>query len=310
MKVSVVIPTYNRPELLYRVLYRLLVQQDPDYEVLVSIDDDEELRPRSCEVCAEFEAQTMPIRVFMTGQFKRGVNWSSQEGWSAGQGWSLESYPYNVGIRHAQGGLVLLNSGDTMSISRTLDQHRQWHLAHDEAVLVSTVHALSKQTQETIEKYPWREDPATLLFDGSCADLYVGDGQSYLPGRPRLQVLRPLPFQMSVPRHALWYIRGFDEDFFGRMPYADDDLADRLTRLGLGFHYSADAVAAHQWHAAPDMLTKHSTAKSNDYFDSGKTLFLQRSKEHIIRNVKHEWGQYPRDLRSLPWISGAAPCAE
>lgn len=289
--------------MLYRVLYRLWAQHDEDYEVLVSIDDDSDFYPKSLKVCKDFENK-MVLRYFNTAQYKRGVNWDKTAGWSSGEGWSVESYPYNVGIRHAEGDIILLNSGDVMSITNTIAQHRKEQETNSNIVLVSTVHALTASTQNRIDSFDWEQHPEALLFWGSCMTMYSGMGLSYTENNEVEEAHNPYHFLMSVPRKALFDIRGFDEDYFGQMDCGDDDLADRLQRYGLTFSYSPSVLAAHQFHGGPSTVTTKSTAKSNDYYDGGKTLFRQRQKEGIVRNIAHEWGQYPRDMKSLPWISG------
>lgn len=301
MKISIVIPTYNRAPLLYRVLYTLLKQQDPDYEVLVSCDDDLDKAPDTLKVCQEFINNGMPLQVFNTGLYKRG-----RTPGTTGEGWSNESYPYNVGIRRCTGDIIILNSGDVLSVTSTIDQHRQWHLKPENAktILVSTVHALTMGTQAAIDTYDWKTDASVLLFDGSCWFLYSGDGKSYLPGCPYRESKRPYHFQMSLPREALVYMRGFDEDFYGYMPYGDDDMACRLRKYGLTFCWSPDPIAIHQSHAEPEAISdKRTSSLSNPKWD-GESLFCARREGSIIRNAGHEWGQYPRDMATLPEQSG------
>jgi hypothetical protein len=77
------------------------------------MNDDSDNHYKETEaVVNEFISKGAPIQYFYTAPYKRG-----------GKGWSLETYPYNVGIRHATGDLVMLNSGDVMSVSNTIAQH-------------------------------------------------------------------------------------------------------------------------------------------------------------------------------------------
>ena len=290
-KVSVVVPTYNRSEMLYRVLYCLFRQQDPNYEVLVSNDDSPNKHEETLKVCEEFQKLGMPLRHFYTGQFKRGV------------GWSVETYPYNVGIRHATGDIVILNSGDVMSVTNTIHQHRQRHTAGDR-VYVSTVHAITLDVQNRIDTYPWKTNSASLLFKGSCYKMFTGYGISYTTAYEIEDAGSPYHFQMSVRTKHLHQIRGFDEDFYGMMPCGDDDLALRLKRLGLGFVFTPEILAIHQHHQCPDLISQGTAARSNPKTGGGHMLFQQRQGGNIIRNKSHEWGQFPRDMINLPDMSG------
>lgn len=289
VKVSVVIPTYNRAKLLYRTLYTLFKQHDENYEVLVSNDDDLDKYQETEAVVHEFQALGMPIQYFYTGQYKRG------------SGWSLESYPYNVGIKHASGDIIILNSGDVMSVNNTIDRHRQELISNENFATISTVHAITALIQDSIDSYNWKEDAKTLLFKGSCYKMFTGYGTSYTESYPIEDAGAPYHFQMGIWKKHLHEIRGFDEDFYGLMPCGDDDLANRLKIKGITFKVLPEALAIHQFHGGPSDLSKNIAVINNI---DGHNLFWERQHSGIIRNGKHEWGQYPRDMKNLPQMSG------
>ena len=293
MKVSVVVPTYNRPEMLYRTLYSLQRQNDTNYEVLVSIDDDSDVCDESIKIVDKFISEKMPVQYFSTGKYKRG------------EGWSVETYPYNVGIRHATGDMVILNSGDVMSVTNNIAEHRQKHLENQNSVIVATVHAVTVDVQNKMDTYDWKNNPSSLLFKGSTYKMFSGQGPSFTMSYDYEEAHNPYHFQMSLLKKSLWDIGGFDEDYYGQMTCGDCDIADRLKRLGLNFVYMADILAIHQYHKAPEYITNKRTAIPNPKVESGHTLFHQlRCNQPIIRNANHEWGQYPRDMENLPDMSG------
>ena len=291
MKVSVVIPVYNRPEMLYRILWSLWKQQDSNYEVLVSNDDDESFTEKTESVISEFRDRGMTIPSFKTGQYKRG------------RGWSVETYPYNVGIRKATGDIILLNSGDVLSVTNTISQHRSKHQedSNEKSVFFSTVHGLQQDVYANIDSYPWKEDAMCLLFEGSCENMYCGQGKSYARDRSKepyeLIAPRPYHYQMSVKRDVLYALRGFDEFFYGRMPAGDDDIAMRMVKYGCTLMYTADILAIHQWHPQSNVFgtTNPDTEVSPlDYWE-----LVAQFKPGVSRNENHEWGQFPRDMKSL-----------
>lgn len=292
MKVSVVIPTYNRSEMLYRTLYTLYRQKDPNYEVLVSNDDDNDRYKETEKVCNVFIEMGMPLRYFYTAPYKRG-----------GEGWSVETYPYNVGIRHAEGHVIMLNSGDVMSVTNTIDQHRRCHQTEDK-VYISTVHAILLNVQNNIEKYNWKENTASLLFKGSCYKMFTGIGKSYTEAYDFEDAGTPYHFQMSIRKEHLHAIRGFDEDYYGVMGCGDDDLANRLKKYGLQFSFKENIISIHQHHFVGTLLTKKTSSIQNPKIGSGHDLYKTRSGLGIVRNANHEWGQYPRDMKNLPDMSG------
>jgi GT2 family glycosyltransferase len=276
-KISVVISTYNRPSMLYRTLYRLFVQKDTNYEVIVSVDDNDPNDLKLSLGCiAEFKSQGMPIREFETWKYKRGI------------GWSVETYPLNVGIKNATGEIILLNSADTMSITNTISQHRQVQRGRDNLAAVSLVWSQAKGINN--DSYDWKNKPFLMTQSGMTRKVYTGKS------RPR-----PLHFLMSIRKKWLEQIRGFDEDFYGAMPYGDNDLQVRLSKVGVVFDWFDQIVAVHQWHG-PVV----NPATKNPNYRNGADLFLNW-RQHLgpVRNVKHEWGQYPRDMEKLPVESGA-----
>lgn len=289
--ISVVISTYNRPEMLYRTVYSFVRQGYADYEVLVSIDDDPKVLPQTEAICVEF-AKTAPVRWFLTGQYKRAP------------GWSLDTYPMNVGIRQAKGDIIMINTGDVMSVNNTLATHAglQATLTRPSAVF-STVHAVTKEVQDRMDTYDWKSNPKCLLFKGSCYKMFCGRGVSYTPQYQYEDAGVPYYWQVSVAKSHLEDIRGLDEDFWGNAGgCADDDLADRLKRKGLEFYYSPEALAIHQCHGDPLAISDITPSCPKL---TGHQLFAQRRTQGIIRNINHEWGQYPRDVAALPELSGA-----
>ena len=300
MKISVVIPSYNRPVLLERVLYSLYVQNCGLFcEILVSIDDDLDYVERTLAVCTTYQNKGMILKVFHTHKFKRSP------------GWSVESYPYNVGIRQASNEIILLNSGDVLSVNNTITQHLEQHEQHpdNKFVLLSTVHGLTEKTTNEIEQHDWRNKPMSLFYKNSCEYMYCGTGKSYserFQGIEQETAIRPYHYQMSVKKATLEYIRGFDEDFYGGIPGADDDLATRLEAYGCIFNYSPDILAAHQWHLWGSKQSLHGFSETTKCDTINPLNFWEKDRKFkpIIRNASHEWGQYPRDMEKLPKVSG------
>jgi len=293
MKVSIVITAYNRPEIFYRTLYSLHKQKDADSEILVSIDDDPEVYPITEQICKDFIAQGCNLKYFNTAKYKRGV------------GWSLNTYPCNVGIRQATGEIVMLCLDDVMSINNTIELHRQAHIkASGERAVFSTVHAVTHELQKNIDTYDWKNNPQSLLFKGSCYKMFSGIGKSYTTMYEYEDAATPYYWQMSVRKKHFEEIRGLDEDYYGNIGgCADDDLADRLGRKGVRFYFSPDAIAIHQLHADSTHVAKHFEELCPPNYN-GHMLFKERSKMGIVRNAKHEWGEYPRNMEKLPPISG------
>lgn len=276
--ISVIIPTYNRPDLLERTLHSILTQNyDKEYEVIVCVDDTQEFVLDTHAVLYCFKNK-LPIKVFDTYLSKKQ------------EGWSVETYPYNVGIKNAIGDIVILNSADTLSVGNNLKVHETYHLNSDKIAVLGTTHALSQHVTETIDNYPWRENRKSLLFQGSCEDLFVGSPNvlAYTSNGSHNESVRPLHFQMSIKKKYLFEIRGFDEDYFGNMGYADNDIAYRLTQLGITFIYADDIVCIHQWHKKVADKLVPPNCDGHHMFNSIKV------HASIKRNLDKEWGKFPK----------------
>lgn len=282
--VAIAIPSYNRSEMLYRTLYSYFRQQDPNYEVLVANDDDPDKKNDTSDVIRGFQGMGMPVKEFYTGQYKR-----------KGRGWCVETYPYNVCIRQAKADIIILNSGDVMSVNNTINFHRHFHRENNNLVVFSTVHALTQEVQNNLDSYDWKMDPRKLLFKGSTYKMFTGEGSSYTNQYSTEEAHTPYHFQCSVLRKHLLDIRGFDEDFYGMMPCGDDDLAHRLKKKGLTFYWAKEPLAIHQFHGSPENLTE-SESVSNPNFGSGHDLYQKRMSDSIVRNRDCAWGEFPRNM--------------
>ncbi len=100
MKVSVVVVTHGRPELLRNTLYSITIQNWPMdwplFEILVVDDGDESGGVKG--VCEEFPG----VRRIYRANRKPVL------------GWSNAAIPLNMGIKHATGDVVVMHSGDVM----------------------------------------------------------------------------------------------------------------------------------------------------------------------------------------------------
>jgi hypothetical protein len=134
--------------------------------------------------------------------------------------------------------------------------------------------------------------------------MYTGVGKSYTGFYEYEDAGAPYHFQMSILKKHLFHIRGFDEDYYGQVQCGDDDFADRLGRIGLVFKYQNPAILAiHQHHGCPAELSQEKTECPKM---SGWEMFhVHRKSMGVVRNAKHEWGEYPRQMDKLVEISGA-----
>jgi GT2 family glycosyltransferase len=259
MKVSVIIPTYNRPELLSRTLHCLWRQKAENYEIIICIDDDPgDFLTSTKNTISGYVELGLPIKAYETWKVKN-------------KGWSVETYPYNVGIKKSSGEIILLNSADTLSVTNTIDQHREIQEQNQNVAAVSTVWATPQSVN--FNAVPWRDSPRTII-NNQCK---LSTGNSFR---------RPLHFLMSVRKSWLEKIGGFDEEYTGNMNYGDNDLADRLVKAGCVFKWYDHVIAVHQWHPKPEQY-----AKNNPAYKNGKQRYTEKF-DGYERNIGKDWGKF------------------
>jgi glycosyltransferase involved in cell wall biosynthesis len=246
---SVVLPTYNRPQLLERSLAALIDQNPstPAYEIVV-VDDGS--RPETGETVR---------RIAGTDARVRYLRHDSNRGRSATR---------NTGIRHARGDIVLLVDDDVVVDPGYLRAHLEAHAAAEPA-RVAVVGDL---------RFP----PEVI-----AASNYAKYLQSrYLGGRDPKALLRLCPSNLhprflisavaSVRREDLLAVEMFDEAirFYG---CEDHIFADRLRRRGVRIVYAPDAKALHH----DPVTVSWYRAKMHETAREGTPVLLRTAPEFL-----------------------------
>lgn len=216
MRFSVVIPTWNRCEVLNRTLEALLNQDSaPPFEILVVDDGSQDETARA--VFRLQERAGIPVHYFYQPNRKQGA-------------------ARNLGARHARGDWLLFLGDDTIPSPQLVAAHDSTHarLDPDPGVSRTTVigyttwppHFRRSRFLEYIGEYGWQfgfaliENPLDVPFNF----FYTSN--------------------LSLSRHRFVEEGGFDESFqdYG---WEDIELSLRLKRAGMRIAYAADAVAYH-----------------------------------------------------------------
>lgn len=206
MRLSVVMPTYNRPDALPRALGALSRQTlDPASFELVLVEDPKNESPPA--------AGGLPFAV----RLLRGT----QPGASSAR---------NVGWRAAQAPLVLFMGDDIIGAPDLLEQHIAWHEQHAEetAGVLGRVRWARGLKRDAFMK--WLDQG--IQFDYATIDgVEAGPGHFYTAN-------------VSLKRSMLERAGGFDEDRFPFL-YEDIDLGLRLAEHGFRLLYNEHAAAEH-----------------------------------------------------------------
>lgn len=212
MKLSVVIPTYNRLETLREVLPSLLEQTlpAPEYEIVIA---DSRSTDGTAEYLAQLRAGPGAGRIrHLPGEY-------------AGR-----ASARNAGIAAAAAPLVLFTDADIIASPDLLERHVADHAVADHRVAVVGCELQVKSLDDYRQQ---RDHP-----------------QSRTPLHPatrrRLSWLYFLTGNASVRAQDLAAVGGFDEDFTG-YGHEDLELGYRLSKAGVELRYDPGAINYH-WH--------------------------------------------------------------
>jgi glycosyltransferase involved in cell wall biosynthesis len=206
-EISVVVPTYNRLEMLEQVVPTLLAQDlaPSAYEVLVC---DSNSNDGTAEYLAAVHAERSNLR-HVAGAF------------------SGRAAARNAGIAAATGEIVLFNDADILASPDLLSRHLRHHRQSTGIAVVG----LEVQVADLAEYAFKRDHPQAR-------------GYLHPPARRRLSWLYFLTGNASVRHADLVRAGGFDESFTG-YGHEDLELGFRLQELGIQILYEPNAVNYH-----------------------------------------------------------------
>ena len=211
-RLSVVIPTYRRPDALPRTLEALARQTTGAgaFEVIVVCDADNDDPERVAEQVA---ADERPYAARLLHRHAPGVSAARNDGWRA-----------------AQAPLVMFLGDDILAAPDLLAEHLAWHERHPDQGVGVLGHVRWADELKVTAFMRWLEQGTQFDYAGiegeeaAWAHLYTSN--------------------VSLKRSLLELGGGFDEERFPFL-YEDLDLGYRLARHGLRLLYNAKARAEH-----------------------------------------------------------------
>ena len=213
MRLSVVVPTYNRLETLAVVLPSLMRQTlaADDYEIVIA---DSNSTDGTADYLARITAEVGAARVrHIAGAYTGRAS------------------ARNAGIAAARAPVVLFTDADIIASDDLLERHVSDHAAAGERRVA--VVGCELQVKSLEDYRAQRDQPLTRR-------------PLHPATRTRLSWLYFLTGNASVRRENLLAVGGFDEDFTG-YGHEDLELGYRLSKAGVELHYDAGAVNYH-WH--------------------------------------------------------------
>ncbi len=205
IRVSIVVPTWNRRDTLAHVLPTLLSQScgPSACEILVCT---RESTDGTAELISSFGAPNLEL-VHAEAPGRSGAR--------------------NAGIRRARGPLVLFTDADILADPRLVENHLAAHERHGRCAVVG-----------------WEVQVDSLVQHREMAQHPERRTELHRPTTHRLSWLFFLTGNASVPRDAVEKAGGFDDSFTG-YGHEDLELGYRLQRAGLPIIYYPAAVNYH-----------------------------------------------------------------
>jgi len=218
MKCAVIIPTYNRSELLGRVLRALLFEQTAargDYEVIV-VDD------------GSTDATAQTVQAVGAPDWRLRYLRQENKGPAAAR---------NLGLRHTKERIVLFTGDDCVPESHFVSEHL---LAHQRDGDVGVVGHIAWDPKLPLTPLMAFLDEGTQFGFGLIKDPEDAGPWVFYTAN------------CSAPRHWIDEVGGFDESFKHAV-YEDIELAYRMSQRGLRIVYRPSALTYH--HHAPDLAS-------------------------------------------------------
>lgn len=260
--VSIILPYYNRLPLLLNTMRSLEhFYSNKDVEVIIVDDGSKEEHMVDAN---QFKIKTKVIRV----ENKNGIN---------------PCYPYNVGVRHSSGDILILSSPETFHTSDMFSVTNNFEKLTNNSYLLFSVFCI---TQNEMIKTVLNEKNFNVVVErmrNSIGGFYNNLGENGYPFNNRFgswylhSQIRPsgLNFFTAITKEKYYDMSGFDERFRFGTGFDDDEFRDRLITSGTNFIYYDNAVAIHVNHevvnnAAPTtnqsiyQLSKIEKYKKND----------------------------------------------
>lgn len=226
-KLSIVIPYYNRRELVFNVLRSIEATQG-SYPVEIVVVDDGSSDEHNLNNAREL-FPTMDINVIV---LKR----------SCGV-WRGPAYAYNVGFAYATGDVILINSSECMHIGNVIEY--VFDNMHTDRYITFSAYQGDEYLNRILSILPLEDIPRCLGKMNNGWHLHSS-------------LYNIIPYCAAISAKSMAKLGGYDERFCEGIGFDDYDFTDRIYNLGLQTRIVDDPFVVHQWHPP----TKYSNDKN------------------------------------------------
>jgi len=252
MKVSIIIPSFQRSYLLKWDLLSLSKQVMPDdFETIILNDG---VMDETAAACLPYK-DTLRIKYLFTGQ-------RNMDGRLV---WRIPGYAINIGVKQSSGDIIILCCAEMFHIN--------------DSVRLITEPFKSAGSDKLITIPQAKDDNGRFL--GHLVNTLGNFDINEYERQPKLDNVR-FPFFMAMKKSSFVGIGGYDEDFIGT-DFDDTDFVRRLVQSGCEY-LETEAKVIHLWHARLPM-----SAERRPRYEYNQRLYKERESV-IVRNVGKEWG--------------------
>lgn len=255
MKASILLPSFNRPNLLKLGLLSIQKHRPKyDFEIVVLNDY---LPDTTEEVCKQFP--DLNIKYFFTGQ--RNLKGEIIK--------RVPGFALNIGIKKAEGDVIILSCPEMYHLNNALDILLDNLLVNPLTMVIPRFIYFDQSNETTSQLISNNQSPVDLtkLVGGSFGSCHT-----------------EMPYLMALYKNHLVEIGGYLETMTGHAG-EDCQLINRLKLKGLTYT-KTDAEAIHLWHSG--------TGDGNYHFENPAWVYnwniLQQTKDILIANEGIEWG--------------------
>lgn len=259
LKVSIIIPTFNRPHLLRYCLLSLSKQSMPFETEIIVLND---YIPDETEgICSEFK--DLKIKYIYTGY--RNASGEIK--------WRIPGFAFNIGVKWASGDIIILACPEIYQLAKS-------NLVSLISPLVSDKKTIAYPAVVKDDKY------------GECLEFlekHNGDLSGFKGINKLNELQADLPFLLAMWKEKYIEIGGYDEDFTG-VCWDDQDIIGRLKTNGNTF-IQTDAEVLHLYHKRHD----YKSDKIKERWNYNKNLYEER-KGMVVRNQDKIWGDFSLEI--------------
>lgn len=214
--ISIIIPTYNRKEVLEKCL-RSLGNQDfrrADYEIIV-IDD------------GSSDGTGIVLDKLSKG-LDAALRYFRQEN-------KGPACARNVGIKNAKGPIILFLGDDIIAAPGLLKEHYSWHIKYPQDNCAVLGHISWSKEIKASPFMEWLENGGPQFAYGRIKDAIDVDTEGFFYSS-----------NISLKKQFLFSNNAFFDEAFLKAAYEDIELGCRLKKTGLILKYNSNALACHE----------------------------------------------------------------